>query len=117
MAKAALTPISFNLTRKFEELALFQAVHKSARFHTGLIDGEFTVEFDHAGEWIISDVAISTDNGKMGAQAESNVITLDADRDEPFYLVVLDALTAQYGETIPYWIDDELGHMSMRRAA
>lgn len=117
MAKATSTPISFSLTRKFEELPLFTTAHAGVQFFTGLLDGEFTVQFDQAGEWIISDVALKVDNGKLGSQAECKIVTLDGDKNEQLYLVILDALTDRYAGSIPYWISEELAHFNISIAA
>lgn len=117
MAQAKFLPTSFTLRRKFEELPLFWSFHNGQTFRGGLLSGEFEIEFDQAGEWSISDVWVETDNGKLGVHAQGKLVNLDADKDERFYLTVLDSLTLQYSQDIPYWVDDEIGSYGLARAA
>jgi hypothetical protein len=117
MPKADTVPTRFALSHKFEELAVFWHFHNGTPFRTGLIDGEFEVSFDHTGDWHISDLWISADNGRIGPHAEGRIFPLNAKTDERFFGLVMDALAAQYTTRIEDWIADELAEQGFRRAA
>ena len=106
---AASSPQScFSLRKPFEELALFWQFQNGEPFRTGHVDGEFEVSFDRDGDWYVSDLWISVDNGKMGEACKAALVNLNADTHETFYTLILDNLSAQYTTRIEEWIEDEL---------
>ncbi len=111
MAKALTYPTSFAIRKPFEELALFWKWHAGWPMQAARIDGEMEITIDMAiegGDWTITDLWISADNGRTGKLAEGALLNLCADDDERFYLLVLDAITHQYGTRIEQWVQDEL---------
>lgn len=108
MTQAHSLPTGFSFRHKFEELPIFHHFVDGTVWRTGRIDGEFEVEIDASGDWFISEVTIETDNGRFGKEAAGRTITLDADKDERFYLLVLDAIDAQYASLIEELIEDEI---------
>jgi hypothetical protein len=113
-----VTPVAaFSLSHKFEELAVFWHFHNGMPFRAALVDGEFEIAFDAEGDWSISDLWISADNGRLGSEAEGRIFPLNAKTDERFFGLVVDAIHAQYTTRIEEWIADELTEAGGRRAA
>ena len=109
MPKAITSSSTFTITKPFQVALLWKFV-KGDPMRAGYIDGifELTIDMDVAGgDWHISDLWISVDNGRLGVHARGEMVNLSAD-DERFYLLVLDALDHQYGTRIEDWVQDEL---------
>lgn len=118
MSRALTTPSTFSFIHKFEELPLFTRAVNGESFRGGFIDGEYEVTVSIVdGTWWISDVSISLDNSRMGTEARSSLVNLDADQDERFYITVLDSLTERYFDHIAETVDEELGEMDLRAVA
>lgn len=111
MAQAYDASSTITLIKPFEELALFWQFTAGTPMFAGLLDGEFeiTIDIDVAGgDWHISDLWLQVENYRMGDQNKSARVNLDADRDEKFMLLVMDAIHHQYGSRIEDWVLDEL---------
>jgi hypothetical protein len=111
MPRADTFPNTFCLRKPFEELPLFSfsTDKQGETYRTGYISGEFEVTVSYLdGDWHFSDLWISANNGKMGAEAKGELLRLDADVDERFFLMVLDVLEARYTTRVEEWIEDEL---------
>lgn len=118
-AAGTVTPLytAFSFTHRFEELSLFWQYSDATAWRAGRIDGQFEVAVDRAGDWIITEVAICVDNGKIGAEAKGHLMPLDADADERFYLLLLDAIDHQYASYIDERIAEEAAERGIRIAA
>lgn len=117
MPKATRIPSGFSFTHKFQELPLHWQFEGGIAWRGCLIDGEFEVSADGPDDWWISDVRVAVDNGKLGAEAKGKLITLDADTDERFYLLALDAIDHAYAHFIQEMIDDEAAAFGLRLVA
>jgi|SRR6267154_2092271 len=117
MAQAITTPTSFKLIRKFEELPLFRSVHAGETFFSGLVDGEYEIDFDQSGEWSISDVWIRADNGRCGLAAAGRLVNIERFDDERFHWILLDAIEDCYNPQIEEAVGAELAWMNVRTAA
>ena len=117
MPKAVRIPTPFSFRHKFEELPLFWMYTGGTAWRTARIDGEFEVCVDAHGDWIFCDVAITVDNGAVGEAAKGELIPLNADDDERFYLLVLDALDHRYAGYIDERIRDEADERGIRLVA
>ncbi len=102
-------PSSLTITLQFEELALFAQSTITDRYYTAMIDGKFEVSapWNDPSDWHISDIWIIADNGRCGNQCRVNHVNLNADTEERFYLLVLDALTTRYSDRIEEMIEAE----------
>lgn len=123
MPKAATSSNAFTIIRPFEGLALFQqfipAKGKPGELgyqpswvgYAATVDGEFEVTVDMnvaGGDWIISDLWLSIENGKIGSDCRDAKVNLSGDTDEKFMFLVMDALMNQYGTWIEDVVQDEL---------
>lgn len=117
MAQIVAIPTGFSFRHRFEELALFWQYTGGIAWRTGRIDGEFEVTVEPNGDWIVTDVVLAVDNGKIGGEAKGQLLTLDADTDERFYLLALDAIYHSYGSYIEDRVADEAGERGLRLAA
>lgn len=110
-------PTGFSFRHKFEEVPLFWQYTGNEAWRTGRIDGEFEVTVERNGDWIITEVMLAVDNGKIGPEAKGHLLTLDADTDERFYLLALDAIYHRYSSYIDEMIADEAAERGLRIAA
>lgn len=117
MPKADTLPTRFAIRHKFEELAIFWHFDNGTPWRAGRLDGAFEITYDITGDYTVTAVEIAADNGKVGNEADARMIALDADEDESFYLLVLDAIHGQYHTRILEWIDDDLADEGLRRIA
>jgi hypothetical protein len=117
MARAATIPTPFSLRQEFTELPIFHQFTAGTVWRTGRIDGSFEVSFDASGDWVISDIWIETDNGRIGPEAKGLCINIDPDTHEGFYLLAIDAIEAQYKSLIEELIGEELAERNIRVAA
>jgi hypothetical protein len=117
MARATRISTGFSFRHKFEELPLHWHYANAVAWRGGLIDGEFEVSFEGPGDWFISDLSIEVDNGKIGEEAKGRLLQLDADTDERFYLLVLDAIDHKYASYIDERIAEAFGGGDVRVAA
>lgn len=110
---------TFPIRKQFEELPLITLFTASGEpWTTGLVSGEFEVTVSHIdGDWHFSDLWISADNGKMGADARGGLISLDADVDEKLFMELLDALEDQYAVYIEEFIEEHFAEEGLRRPA
>jgi hypothetical protein len=108
MARATQIPTGFSFRHKFEELPLFWLYTGGEAWRGARLDGEFEISADGPGDWWISDLWISLDNGKIGPEAKGSLVNLNADDDERFYLLVLDAIDHKYASYIEERIADEM---------
>lgn len=99
----------------FEELPLYwrtapaRADRPAIAWRGARIDGRFEVTYHLLEQdWHISDVFLAVDNGQCGEAAKADLINLDADDDERFYFLVLDALTNHYQTMIEEKVANEL---------
>lgn len=101
-------PCGGTFKRTFEELPLFsERAANGDWFKAGLVDGEVEIEYDHAGEWHISDIRLNIDNGRMGSAAKAKTIRLCAEENAALYSLILDVFCDRYADTIAEWIDQE----------
>jgi len=117
MPKANPSPTSIAIRKPFEELAILWIFQDGTPWRAARIDGEFEVTIEPNGDWIISDVWVAVDNGKIGAAAEGKMINLRIDTDERLYFAIMDALDGQYSTRIEGWIADECDERGLRIAA
>jgi hypothetical protein len=123
MSRDNVIPTEVTIKRKFEELALFWSFtpatgdKPATSFRAGKIDGEFEATYNIFNQqWHITDVWVEVDNGKLGSECRWHAQNLDADTDERFYFLVLDALENQYGRSIEDWLDEELAQHGLQAA-
>lgn len=114
MPQAIRTVTDTMFKLKFEELPLFWQFKDGTCFRTARIDGEFEVAVDHEDDWTITDIWMEVDNGRNGPHAAGCTLNLDADKDERFYLLVLDAITDKYKAQIEEQIESVRVESSMR---
>jgi len=98
------------LIKEFQVSLLWKFV-KGEPLRAGDITGEMeiTIDMDVAGgDWTVTDLWVSADNGKLRSQARGELVHLDGDDDERFMLMVLDAIDHQYATRIENWVMDEL---------
>lgn len=119
MSKPETFSSTITIRRKFEELPLFwRAVPafgeaRAISWRGARLDGEFEVEYNlFTQDRVISNVWVLADNGKFGEEAADRMLNLNADDDERFYLLVLDAIENQYGEHIEEMIQDEISEIN-----
>ena len=110
MAQIYVLPRTMTLTRQFEELALFtEKAPNGDIFFAGLIDGRLEVSYDLTGDWYISDIEISIENGRRCKDGgTSKMVNVNADENPSLYWLLLDRLTDVYASTISEWVSDEL---------
>jgi hypothetical protein len=102
-------PTTLTFTRQFEELPLLTHLAQGERLFGALLSGEYEVSADQRdGDWWISDLWISTENGRLGTASRSGMLNLNADANEPMYLAILDALTDRCRDQIEETIEAEL---------
>jgi len=117
-APGRASPGTIQITRQFEELPLLTKYAGGERLYGALIDGQYEVTVMTAdGEWWISDLWISVDNGKMGTAARGELIHLDADDDQRLYLSILDSLREEHTTAIEEDVERELAELGIRAAA
>jgi hypothetical protein len=120
MARSATASSTFTIIKPIEELALFWRFAEGTPMSAGLIDGEMEITIDmniDGGDWHVSDVWIDVENHRFGKENKSSRVNLDADRDERFMLLVLDAIEHQYYTRIEAWVQDELASARYEVAA
>jgi hypothetical protein len=117
MPKAIAIPTGFSFRHKFEELPLFWQYTAGTCWRTGRIDGEFEVTVETTGDWIFSDVKLCVDNGGTAKEAKGDLLPLDSEADERFYLLVLDSLDHRYAGYIDERIRDEAAEYGLRLVA
>lgn len=116
MTKAFSIYAARSFERKFEELPLFRNIQGNVTWRTGYVDGTFEVSYDRTGDWTISDVWVTVDEG-TGAAGRTQSLHLDGEADEAFYLMVLEALTQRYAGSIEEWIADDMSDDGIDRIA
>jgi hypothetical protein len=99
-------PYGFSLP--IEELPLFSYQHKGETLCALLVDGWAEVEYDHSGDWHVTNLRIQCENYKFGTLNRATLANLDADRDERLYLLILDAFDKRYTAYIEQRIAEEL---------
>lgn len=109
---------TITLEKEFQVALLWKFV-KGDPMRAAYIDGrmEITVDMSVAGgDWTVTDLWVEVDNGKVGSHAKGATVNLNADDDERFYLLVLDAIDHQYATRIEAWVQDELSEARYTRS-
>ena len=112
-------PSAFTIVKPFQVALLWKFV-KGDPMRAGYIDGEMEISIDmdvDGGDWSVTDLWITVDNGKVGSSARGENVNLSADDDECFYLLVRDAIDHQYATRIEDWVQDELAEARYSRDA
>jgi hypothetical protein len=73
-----MTILPFSLEIKLDELPLFRHNGLDETFYGPSVSGTATVEYDHAGDWMVTDISIETENRKCGSSARIRSFFLDA---------------------------------------
>lgn len=96
---------TFSFEIVFEELPLFRL----GDMRGGMIDGRAEVTYDHVSEdWSFTDIAICTDNRRMGTEARGQMIGINIEDHPHLYQALLDRLTEDYASNIEERIVDSL---------
>lgn len=111
MAQALSIHHTSTLTRKFEELPLYREILAGERFFGGMIDGEFTVEYDANTNWQFAGLSIELDNLRHGNHAKGRTVELDPDHDEALMLVIYNALQRDYSDNIDAWVMEQIDEL------
>ncbi len=124
MLSSEMLNSTITLRRNFEELPLFWRAQQAAADKPPItwrgvrVDGEFEVAYNVVtDDWFVSDVWLVCDNGQCGRLALDHLVNLDADDDERFYFLVLDAIENRYTDTIEEMIEEHLSTSEIRRVA
>lgn len=115
MERAETISSTISIRHKFEELPLFwrhqpaEGDKSKVTWRGARVDGEFEVTYDMFDkDWYVSDVFVLVDNGQVGGAAKDDLVRLNADDDERFYLLLLDRITGRYNEQIEESIAEAL---------
>jgi hypothetical protein len=117
MTRALTSPSTFAFPHKFEELPIFwqSTGPREIPWRAGTIDGEAEISFDRCGDWWVSDVWITADNGRCGEASVTEKIRLDP--LHPLYPMITHSIRARYEAQVEERIEAEFGEAGLRRAA
>ena len=113
MPKAITTrsPFPAVMEQPFEECPLVWQVDASKTVWTGgYIDGRMEISYGPDGDWWISDVWISVDNGRLGYEAKGKLLPLSPDANRDLYVMAVDSIEEHYASQIDEWVHDELAY-------
>ena len=114
MAQVHYFPRQFSFELVLDQLALF----REGGFRAGYISGKAEITYDSTDDdWWISDIAITKDNGKCGADEVHKIESVSGEDHPQLYYLLLDRITTDYETQIEETIAAELAADGRMRAA
>lgn len=105
------SPFPSAMEQSFEEVPLVWQVDTSKTVWTGgLVDGQMEISYGPDGDWWISDVWISVDNGRTGYEAKGKLLNISPEANRDLYVMLVDSIEEAYASRIDEWVDDELNY-------